>query len=222
MAAPGRGHDLAELNRLFSAWVERQLPPRRALRDRPGAAGPLGRQASRSRCRCRPRRSCTRRSCGPSGARSRRRPPCPCTATSTRSDASLVRCAVELVFDPFDLADIEVRHKGRPAGKAIPFVIGRHRHAKTRTADDGQRAEPEPTGIDYLRILDQAHGQDLQARINYAALITPGPGRRQPGHAKRQAGGQPWMTSGRSSAPASSPATTPSPWPAPPPRRSAA
>ena len=74
-----------------------------------------------------------------------------------------------------------MRHKGRPAGKAVPFVISRHRHAKTRTADDGQRTEPEPTGIDYLRILDHAHGQDLQARINYAALITPGPEDGSPG-----------------------------------------
>lgn len=32
-------------------------------------------------------------------------------------------------------------------------------------------AEPEPTGIDYLRILDAAHGAELQAQINYAALI---------------------------------------------------
>ena len=88
-------------------------------------------------------------------------------------DPSLVRSVVELVFDPFDLADIEVRHKGRPAGKAIPFVIGRHRHAKTRAEDGGQRAEPEPTGIDYLRILDAAHGAELQAQINYAALIGP-------------------------------------------------
>jgi putative transposase len=86
-------------------------------------------------------------------------------------DASLVRCVVELVFDPFDLADIQVRHKGRPAGQAVPFLIGRHRHAKTRTGDGGQRAEPEPTGIDYLRILDAAHGAELQAQINYAALI---------------------------------------------------
>ena len=77
-------------------------------------------------------------------------------------DASLVRCVVELVFDPFDLTDIDVRHKGRPAGKAVPFLIGRHRHAKTRTGDDEQRAEPEPTGIDYLKILDQAHGQDCR------------------------------------------------------------
>jgi putative transposase len=86
-------------------------------------------------------------------------------------DPSLVRCTVELVFDPFDLTDIAVRHKGKPAGRAVPFAIGRHRHAKTRTGDDQQRAEPEPTGIDYLRILDQAHGTSLQAGINYAALI---------------------------------------------------
>jgi putative transposase len=86
-------------------------------------------------------------------------------------DPSLVRCTVELVFDPFDLTDIAVRHKGRPAGKAVPFIIGRHRHAKTRTRDDQPRAEPEPTGIDYLRILDTAHGTSLQASINYAALI---------------------------------------------------
>ena len=85
--------------------------------------------------------------------------------------ASLARCVVELVFDPFDLTDIDVRHKGKPAGKAVPFIIGRHRHAKTRTGDHEQRAEPEPTGIDYLKILDQAYGQDLQAQINYAALI---------------------------------------------------
>jgi len=86
-------------------------------------------------------------------------------------DASLIRRVVELVFDPFDLDSIEVRHKGKPAGKAVPFVIGRHRHAKTRAGDGGQREQPEPTGIDYLRILDAAHGADLQAQINYAALI---------------------------------------------------
>ncbi len=85
-------------------------------------------------------------------------------------DPSLVRRTVELVFDPFDLTAIQVRRDGRPAGQAVPFVIGRHRHAKTR-ADGGQpRTEPEPTGIDYLRILDHARDKDLAAQINYAAL----------------------------------------------------
>ena len=45
-------------------------------------------------------------------------------------DAALAGCKAELVFDPFDLSDIDVRHHGRPAGKAVPFRIGRHVHAK--------------------------------------------------------------------------------------------
>ena len=64
-----------------------------------------------------------------------------------------------------------MRHKGKPVGKAVPFAIGRHRHAKTRAGDDQPREQPEPTGIDYLKILDAAHGAGLQAQINYAALI---------------------------------------------------
>jgi putative transposase len=107
-------------------------------------------------------------------------------------DASLVRCVVELVFDPFDLTGIEVRHKGKPAGRAVPFVIGRHRHAKTRAGDDEQREQPEPTGIDYLTILDTAHGAGLQAQINYAALIDPAPdsGSSSTGHASPRPGRQ--------------------------------
>ena len=165
--------DLAELNRLFSAWV--QACYHRAVHSETGEP-PLARWA---------------RGIGeplplPSPAQLREaflwseRRTVKKTATVSlhgniyQVDPSLVRCTVELVFDPFDLADIEVRHKGRPAGKAVPFVIGRHRHAKTRAEDSGQRTEPEPTGIDYLRILDAAHGAELQAQINYAALITPG------------------------------------------------
>jgi putative transposase len=172
--------DVAELNRLFSAWVAASY--HRAVHSGTGQA-PLARWAA---------------GIGeplplPSPAQlheaflwAERRTVNKTATVSLHGnlyqvDASLVRCTVELVFDPFDLTDIDVRHKGRPAGKAVPFVIGRHRHAKTRTADDGQRAEPGPTGIDYLRILDQAHGAGLQARINYTALITPGPEGGSPG-----------------------------------------
>ena len=163
--------DLAELNRLFSAWV--QAGYHRAVHSETGQP-PLARWAA----------GVPQPLPLPSPARLREafrwseRRTVKKTATVSlhgnlyQVDASLVRCVVELVFDPFDLADIEVRHKGKPAGKAVAFLIGRHRHAKTR-ADDGQRAEPEPTGIDYLRILDQAHGTELQAQINYAALIDP-------------------------------------------------
>ena len=165
-----RAADLAELNRLFSAWVA--VSYHRTVHSETSQA-PLARWAAgvpdplplpspaqlHEAFRWSERRTVRK------------------TATVSlhgnlyQVDASLVRRVVELVFDPFDLTDIDVRHKGRPAGKAVPFLIGRHRHAKTRTGDDQQRAEPEPTGIDYLNILDQAHGAGLQAQINYAALI---------------------------------------------------
>ena len=165
-----RAADLAELNRLFSAWVA--VSYHRTVHSETGQA-PLARWAA-----------------GvpdplplPSPAQlheaflwSERRTVRKTATVSLHGnlyqvDASLVRCVVELVFDPFDLTDIDVRHKGRPAGKAVPFLIGRHRHAKTRTGDGQQREQPEPTGIDYLNILDAAHGAGLQAQINYAALI---------------------------------------------------
>ena len=165
-----RAADLAELNRLFSAWVA--VSYHRTVHSETSQA-PLARWAAgvpdplplpspaqlHEAFRWSERRTVRK------------------TATVSlhgnlyQVDASLVRRVVELVFDPFDLTDIDVRHKGRPAGKAVPFLIGRHRHAKTRTGDDQQRAEPEPTGINYLNILDQAHGAGLQAQINYAALI---------------------------------------------------
>jgi putative transposase len=164
--------DLAELNRLFAAWVqvsyhravhsETSEPP--LARWAKGAGGPLPL----------PSPAQLREAFLWSERRTVKK-----TATVSlhgntyQVDPSLVRRTVELVFDPFDLDSIEVRHKGNPAGKAVPFVIGRHRHAKTRADDGGPRAEPEPTGIDYLRILDAAHGAELQAQINYAALIGP-------------------------------------------------
>ena len=52
---------------------------------------------------------------------------------------------VELVFDPFDLSHAEVRAGGKPAGTAVPFTVGRHRHPKTRTRGDEQRTDrPRP------------------------------------------------------------------------------
>jgi putative transposase len=165
-----RAADVAELNRLFDAWV--QAGYHRTVHSETGEP-PLARWAKGiSSPLPLPSPAQLREAFLWSERRTVKK-----TATVSlhgnlyQVDASLVRCVVELVFDPFDLADIQVRHKGRPAGQAVPFLIGRHRHAKTRTGDGGQRAEPEPTGIDYLRILDAAHGAELQAQINYAALI---------------------------------------------------
>ena len=84
---------------------------------------------------------------------------------------SLAGRKVELVFDPFDLASIEVRWQGRPAGQAIPHVIGRHAHPKARPE---QPAPPAPaTGIDYIGLIDATHDSRLAAAISFAGLTSP-------------------------------------------------
>ena len=85
-------------------------------------------------------------------------------------DQLLVGHKVELVFDPFDLCELEVRHRGYSFGKAVPHTIGRHAHPKARP--EQPQAEPvPPTGVDYLHLLDAAHSEALKPRINYAALF---------------------------------------------------
>ena len=89
-------------------------------------------------------------------------------ANTYQVDELLVGRRVELVFDPFDLTDIDVRYDGRSFGKAVVFRIGRHSHPKARP--EQPEPAPPPTGIDYLRLLDAAHTGQLADRINYAAL----------------------------------------------------
>ncbi len=90
-------------------------------------------------------------------------------------DPSLAGRKVELIFDPFDLTSIEVRWQGKPAGQAIPHVIGRHAHPKARPE---QPAPPAPvTGIDYIGLIDAAHDTRLAgAAISFAGLTSPSPG----------------------------------------------
>lgn len=85
-------------------------------------------------------------------------------------DPALAGYKVELVFDPFDLTDIDVRHQGRPVGKAVPFRIGKHVH--TKAASDSP-APVTPTGIDYLRLIQDRHTQALGERLQYAHLTHP-------------------------------------------------
>jgi putative transposase len=85
-------------------------------------------------------------------------------------DASLAGSKVELVFDPFDLSDIDVHHHGRRVGKAVPFRIGRHVHPKA-VADTPPAATP--TGIDYLRLLQTRQTRALGERLQYAHLADP-------------------------------------------------
>ena len=94
-------------------------------------------------------------------------------------DAWLAGRVVELLFDPFDLDRIEVRLGGKPAGTAVPFVMGRHRHPKTRTPDGQARTEPAPTGIDYLGALGDSHDAALRNQVSYQFLV---PGQQEPGN----------------------------------------
>ncbi|MCP2337532.1 DDE-type integrase/transposase/recombinase [Actinomadura rupiterrae] len=86
-------------------------------------------------------------------------------------EPALVGRKVELVFDPFDLTVMEVRFNGESMGLAQPQDIGRHAHpkAKPETPADQPAA---PTGIDYLRLLDDTHTASLAGRINYTALTS--------------------------------------------------
>ncbi len=108
-------------------------------------------------------------------------------------DPFLVGRLVELVFDPFDLTRIEVRHNGKPAGLATPQVIGRHVHRKAR-AEHSAPPPPPPTGIDYLHLVETAHARSDARRINFTALTSKGspdpagPDRQDPAQDDQQPG----------------------------------
>jgi len=88
-------------------------------------------------------------------------------------DAALVGQRVELVFDPFDLTRIDVRVHGRPMGAAVPQHIGRHAHPAARP-DDTPPPAPS-TGIDYLRLVEAQRDHDVAATggIDFHQLSLP-------------------------------------------------
>lgn len=168
LEARGGARDLAELNELFGAWVEgvyhrathseiAEAPIERLKRGR------SLRRASAAELREASLWSHERR----------------VTKTASVSmfsnhyevDPALVGAKVELVFDPFDLADIEVRYQGRAMGKAVPRRIGRHVHPAARP-----EAAPEPaaSGIDYLALVAERVAAEAAERIGYAGLAFPG------------------------------------------------
>ena len=93
-------------------------------------------------------------------------------ANTFEVDAALIGRRVECVYDPFDLTDIEIRYQNRPMGHAIPRVIGRHSHPMARP--EAAPAAPAVTGIDYLALLADRHAAELAERsgpIDYSALV---------------------------------------------------
>jgi putative transposase len=161
--------DLAEMNRLFQAWLETVY--HQGVHSETGEE-PIARWAKAT--------AAERAVPDPAALReaflwSERRKVTKTALVSLHGnsyqvDAWLAGKYIELVFDPFDLAHIEVRAGGKPAGTALPFTVSRHRHPKTRT-DGQQRAEPAPTGIDYLAALGDAHDAGLRDQVNYRSLI---------------------------------------------------
>jgi putative transposase len=168
--ARGGARDLAEVNELFGAWLEGVY--HRACHSETGET-PLARMM---RGRVLRRASPAELHEAFLWAEAR-------TADKTAAvslfgnhyeiDAALAGAKVELLFDPFDLSDIEVRYQGRPMGKAIPRQIRRHTHpaARPETAP-----APTPSGIDYLGLVAARVAAEQARRIAYADMSGADPG----------------------------------------------
>ena len=137
--------DLAELNRLFTAWTETvdhvrehsetgQPPLARWEAGRP--VPPPCRTFLADAFRWSEWRTVTKTATvSPHGNR-------------YQADPGLTGKRVELVFDPFDLTVLSVRRGGRDAGTATPHHITRHSHPKARPEPlpgDTSRAPPAST-----------------------------------------------------------------------------
>ncbi|MGH8295994.1 MAG: DDE-type integrase/transposase/recombinase [Steroidobacteraceae bacterium] len=83
-------------------------------------------------------------------------------------DPALVGEQIELVFDPFELTEIEVRFQGRPMGRAVPRRISRHVHPHVRHEPGPQ--VPKASGIAYLHLVEERRRAELARRIDYRDL----------------------------------------------------
>lgn len=97
-------------------------------------------------------------------------------ANTYEVDPALIGRKVELVFSPFDLENVDVRHHDKGYGKALPHNITRHSHPKAKP----ETIEPAPpaTGIDYLRLTAADHHEQTSRdeRIGFDALYDRGDG----------------------------------------------
>ncbi len=147
LEARGGAKDLIELNELFGAWLEGVY--HRTVHSETGQT-PLERRMAGRQLR-RPSPAELREAFLWSETR---------RVTKTRSvslfgnhyelDPALVSARVQLLFDPFDLTNIEVRYQDRPMGRAVPRHIGRHVHPAARPE---AASPPRPSGIDYLGLV---------------------------------------------------------------------
>jgi putative transposase len=170
LEARGGAGDLEELNRLFGAWVEGvyhhrvhsetgQTPMERFLSGAPPRL-PTPTELREAFLWAEHRQVTKQAMVSLFGNR-------------YQVDPALVGATVELVFDPFDLAKIEVRYQQRPMGAAVPFQLGRHVHPHATPQADPAATTPRPSGIDYLAMVEQRIAATQRRRIAYAALPEP-------------------------------------------------
>jgi transposase InsO family protein len=93
----------------------------------------------------------------------------PLEGNSYSVDPALTGRRVELRYDPEDLTRIAVFLDGKPAGAAVPFVIGRHVH---RAVAPPAPPAADPTGIDYLGLVAAAHEEEAGtgSKIDFTRL----------------------------------------------------
>lgn len=163
----GRHHvaDLAELNRLFAAWVETVY--HRTVHSETGQT-PLARWSAGGPIALPAPQTLTEAFLWEEHRRVTKTATVSLHGNSYEVDPGLVGRKVELVFDPFDLTRIEVRAAGAPMGVAIPHHIGRHAHPKAKP--ENPTAPIKPSGIDYAKLIETAHTAELARGVNYAAL----------------------------------------------------
>lgn len=164
--ARGGASDLTQLNELFGAWLEGVY--HRTVHSETGQTPLERRMAARRLRRPSPAElheaflwSETRRVSKTHSLR--------LFSNRYEVDPALVGFQVELLFDPFDLTDIEVRYQDRPMGRAVPQHIDRHTHP---AATPEAAPPPRPSGIDYLGLVSARVSAEERSRIgiNYAQL----------------------------------------------------
>jgi putative transposase len=158
--------DLAELNTLFVAWVETIY--HRRVHSETGQA-PLERFGTRTPELPTPGR--LREAFLWSEWRSVTKVATVSLFANTYEvDQALVGAKVELVFDPFDLATIQVRYQGRDMGLAVAQVIGRHVHPKAKPDPDPGAQPPPQSAIDYMAIISARYQEESRRKISYSGL----------------------------------------------------
>lgn len=168
--------DLGELNRLFTAWVE-QVYHRRPHSETDAA--PLARWSAGGPFPLPSTDALAEAFLWAAHRTVSKTALVSLQGNTYQVDPALAGRRVELVFDPFDLTRIEVRLAGTPVGAALPHRITRHSHLKARP--ETPPAPPAATGINYARLLDDAHHAELAQRVNYAALTSTDPNSTYPG-----------------------------------------